>query len=143
MRESAGIDNDEADGVLLGRLNLSRQFVFGIALCRDEFMALCCRQLLKLLLNVMQSRATIDGRLSGPQKIQIRTIQQQNPGHSASVPSAIAQQRSAIITRNGREKASFGGERRRKALILVVSPPAAAGLRRCVCALRKAGPAPR
>ena len=40
MGERARIDDDEGDAVVLGRLHLGDQLVLGIALCRDQFVAL-------------------------------------------------------------------------------------------------------
>src|SRR5579872_6152312 len=66
MSEGAGIDDHESDAVAFGAVDLVDQFMFGIAVGRDEFMALSDALGFKLGFDFREAGGPIDGRLTAP-----------------------------------------------------------------------------
>src|SRR5271170_1796666 len=87
VRVSPRIDDDKGNTFALGRMDLPDQFMLGVALKGDQLMALGHGQRLELGLDDLQSRGSVDSRLARAEKIQIRTIQQQNSSHLALSPA--------------------------------------------------------
>ena len=78
VREGSRIDDDEADMIAFRRLYLGDQFVLRVALRRDQLVTqgLCKRG--QTGLDVLQRGRSIHARLARAEKVQIRTIEQQN-----------------------------------------------------------------
>src|SRR5580658_123432 len=110
VRVARRVDDDERVAFAFRRLYLGDQLVFGVALERGQGVAAGPSEVGELGLDALQAGRTVNLRLAQPQEIQVRTIEQQNSSHQSLRSVRAALQRSAIITRNWGEMASFGGE---------------------------------
>src|SRR5882724_5674736 len=87
VRVPAWIEDHERNAVLLGGLNLRNQLVLRIALEGCQGMALGEGEPAELELDALQTGGTVYLGFPGAEKIQVRTVQQQDSSHLASSPA--------------------------------------------------------
>src|SRR6185437_16773396 len=81
MRESAGVEDQNADVLGGSLLNAADELMLRIALEADQLETLLARELDGALLDCLQGLRAVDPRLSGPQEVQIRAIEEEQAGH--------------------------------------------------------------
>ena len=100
MGKSAGIDDHEGDPVALGGVNPGDQLMLGIALERQQLMALRPGERAELLLDIPQCGGAVNRRFARSQQIEVGSVEQQDSRHLEASPALSREKRSAIITRN-------------------------------------------
>ena len=78
VRQGAGIDNDGVDPLFVGGMDPVNNVALVVGLKRRELEAVLGRVLIHGLLHALERHRPVDGRLSRPQEVEVRSIDEKN-----------------------------------------------------------------
>ena len=81
--KGAWVDDDESGPIVTGSMNGIHQFMLRIALYRPQVVPTLARTRLKPPIDVLEAVMAVDLRFTRTEQIQIRAVQDNNPGHRA------------------------------------------------------------